>query len=112
MTRNHITTSTNIHVRDQLANFSFGCNEHPTFTSLKLRLTKYGSEVTLMCADMTKKEVVLALRKALHNLLDETNELSCDWCGVETDNGNAHYLDELGVEDRVCSDCYKSTTFI
>jgi len=41
-----------------------------------------------------------------HEVWDIT-EYSCDRCGVHTENGNGHYLDELGSDDRVCSDCYK-----
>lgn len=37
----------------------------------------------------------------------DVTEYSCDRCGVHTENGNGHYLDELGSDDRVCSACYE-----
>lgn len=37
----------------------------------------------------------------------DIDEFSCDRCGEHTENGNGHYLDELGTEDRVCTDCYE-----
>lgn len=40
------------------------------------------------------------------------NELehACDRCGWLTDNGDGHYLDELGTGDRVCRSCYNELT--
>lgn len=35
------------------------------------------------------------------------NTEPCDTCGKETENGAGHWLDELGTEDRLCTDCYK-----
>lgn len=35
------------------------------------------------------------------------SEETCDRCGQETENGAGHYLDELGIDDRVCTDCYE-----
>jgi hypothetical protein len=34
------------------------------------------------------------------------NTERCDWCSAPTDNGAGHYQDELGTEDRICTECF------
>lgn len=125
-------TTISTHVRDQMSKLILTVDEYPEqeFTSLGISITgnRITPEITFLCAGMTKSDMIEVLNRAVSALTrqenlhgyerfiktdkDVTTEYDCDWCGRETDNGNGHYLDELGVEDRVCGDCYRETTII
>jgi endo-beta-N-acetylglucosaminidase D len=48
------------------------------------------------------------LSKAISQAIKQlnNNQEHCDWCNATTDNGAGHYQDELGTEDRVCTECF------
>jgi len=68
----------------------------------------YGTVTIMLHTDDSVRELANLIHDGARHGTWTTTEMSCDDCGIHTDNGNGHYLEELGTEDRLCSDCYNN----